>query len=517
MTSSSNRASFPDRPASREPSRQRVSRVVADLLEPGQSCEDEAAALHAIRPLGCRQELVDDRLVHGPLLLGERRPGDLLDLVGEVGHERLVGLGTAKYERSGQGSEPSRDFQVLLAFDRGRPPVPELGLAAEQARHDHIENGPELAEAVLDRCAGECQLLGGGDSAHRLGRFGVGVLDGLGLVEHQCRPGDPPEFLGVASHQTVRRDHEVVLGHGGFERGTAESIVPVMHEHPHERCEPRRFGLPVAHHAERTHHEVWARSVDEVGEGGRGLAEAHVVGETPAEPELGQELEPAQPAPLVGPEGGFESWRLVPFAQRGVGQPRQQRSNPARRRFPGLLGGDVVAVRGEQFTVVVLGRLRCQPHERRGVDLGVVAAVPGELLESLASRRRIEADPLAVDLEQRCAGRDGPFERGVADLVLVDHHRPGHERCGAEPALARLCRGTSRATDLGRDGQQLTRNVEGQPQRLQLLDPLQERGGADHVEIDARRCGRGGPRGDQGTEHRIGAHASGGLTNRSVQ
>ena len=78
---------------------ERVRRVVADLLETGQRGQHQAAALHAGGLLGVGQQLVDDALVHAGLLAGERRPRDLLDLVGQVGHQRLVGLGAAQQER----------------------------------------------------------------------------------------------------------------------------------------------------------------------------------------------------------------------------------------------------------------------------------------------------------------------------------------------------------------------------------------------------------------------------------
>jgi hypothetical protein len=42
-----------------------------------------------------------------------------------------------------------------------------------------------------------------------------------------------------------------------------------------------------------------ARPLEQVGERGGGLAEAHVVGQTPAEAQAVQELEPAEGAPLI--------------------------------------------------------------------------------------------------------------------------------------------------------------------------------------------------------------------------
>ncbi len=92
MTSSSKRVSLPERPASREPSPSSVGRVVADLLEPHQGGEHETAALHALGLLGVGQQLVDHLLVERRLLAGELGAGDLLDLVRQVGQQRLSAL-----------------------------------------------------------------------------------------------------------------------------------------------------------------------------------------------------------------------------------------------------------------------------------------------------------------------------------------------------------------------------------------------------------------------------------------
>ena len=48
---------------------------------------------------GVGEQLVDDVLVQHRLLAGEPGPGDLLDLVGQVGHELAVGLRAAQHER----------------------------------------------------------------------------------------------------------------------------------------------------------------------------------------------------------------------------------------------------------------------------------------------------------------------------------------------------------------------------------------------------------------------------------
>jgi hypothetical protein len=133
--------------------------VVADLLEPGERGEHPPAPLHALEVLGVDQQLVDHLLVEHRLLLGELGEGDLLDLVGQVGQQPLVGLGAPQDERLGERAEPGRHLGVAVTFDRRRVLLAELLLAPEQPGVDRVEDRPQLGQPVLDRCAGEGELL----------------------------------------------------------------------------------------------------------------------------------------------------------------------------------------------------------------------------------------------------------------------------------------------------------------------------------------------------------------------
>jgi hypothetical protein len=142
--------------------------------------------------------LVDDVLVEHGLLAGQPGPRHLLDLVREVGHERAVGLAATQDERLGEPPEPRCRLAVAAALDRLAVPVAELFPAAQQARVDRVEDRPQLGEAVLDRRAGEGELLAGRQPAGRPRRVSGRVLDHLGLVEHDRRPVDRGEVVEVA-------------------------------------------------------------------------------------------------------------------------------------------------------------------------------------------------------------------------------------------------------------------------------------------------------------------------------
>ena len=84
---------------------------------------------------------------------------------------------------------------------------------ADEAGVGEVEDRPQVAEAVLDRGAGEGEPGAGVDAAQHLrGLVGV-VLDGLGLVEHEAVPVVLLEGLDVAHRGAVGGDDDVGAGH----------------------------------------------------------------------------------------------------------------------------------------------------------------------------------------------------------------------------------------------------------------------------------------------------------------
>ena len=86
------------------------------------------------------------------------------------------------------------------------------GPGADEARVGEVEDGPEVAEAVLDRRAGEGDADAGRDAAQLLGGLVGRVLDGLRLVEHDAVPLALGERLDVADRGAVGGDDDVGLG-----------------------------------------------------------------------------------------------------------------------------------------------------------------------------------------------------------------------------------------------------------------------------------------------------------------
>ena len=155
-------------------------------------------------------------LVERCLLAAELAEGLHLGLVGQVRNDRLVGLQPPQNVRPHQLAE--RAVRVVgplrQTFDQAR----KLLRRPEQARVDEVEDGPQVAQPVLDRRTGErksclgVQFLGGA------GLLGFGILDGLSFVEHHQAPRglrQPRE----AEERTVAGNDQVHIAEPfGFQR-----------------------------------------------------------------------------------------------------------------------------------------------------------------------------------------------------------------------------------------------------------------------------------------------------------
>ena len=90
------------------------------------------------------------------------------------------------------------------------------GPGADEARVGEVEDRPQVAEAVLDRRAGERQPGAGRDAAQLLGGLAGRVLDGLRLVEHDAVPRALGQRVDVADRGAVGGDDDVGAGDLGL-------------------------------------------------------------------------------------------------------------------------------------------------------------------------------------------------------------------------------------------------------------------------------------------------------------
>ena len=135
--------------------------VVADLLERGDGGEDLALArLLALGQVGGEHQLVEHRLVEADLLGGHRAVVELVDAVGQLGRDLGLRLGAAEHEDAVERAQrvfaAARPVAPPASPSRRRPTAgDELRPGPDEAGVGEVEDGPEVAEAVLDRRAGE--------------------------------------------------------------------------------------------------------------------------------------------------------------------------------------------------------------------------------------------------------------------------------------------------------------------------------------------------------------------------
>ena len=102
------------------------------------------------------------------------------------------------------------DFVLLLGNGLLDFPA-EGGVGVQIARHDAVENAPQIAEPVFHRRSGHGEAVGRLQALNALGRFGGGVLDVLSLVQHQAGEGQALVVFHVPLEQVVRSNVDLVV------------------------------------------------------------------------------------------------------------------------------------------------------------------------------------------------------------------------------------------------------------------------------------------------------------------
>ncbi len=321
--------------------------MIADLLQPHEVRENEAPPVDPRDLPDPVREFVDRLPVERRLTSREGAVGRHLGLVREVGNDASVGLEAAEEVGADEGTHPPEVGRRRAL--QGADEVRERRGRTEEAGIQKVEERPEIAEVVLDRCSGQ------GDPGVRLQGLdrpslpGPRVLDRLGFVQHDQAErglGDPRH----ARERPIGRDHEVAPARdpGAFARDLRDRLLRgVGHVDAQARGKALDLRAPVADERGRDDEQggLPARTPlprEEEREDLERLPEPHVVGEACAETEFGHEREPCRADPLIRAERRPEAVGRGPglavsfAAQTGEGllEPRSGTHPPTTRGRP---------------------------------------------------------------------------------------------------------------------------------------------------------------------------------------
>ena len=172
--------------------------VAADLPDPGELGEDLDPAVTKLF-LGFSAEVFAnfDHLGVVELLLlaffAESRVVDLFELVRKIFEN--FRFGPSQDKGTDHSAESLHPFFILIFDDSSLKFLAEGAVVVQKSRHDEVKYTPELAQTVLDRCAGQCEPRLCLDELDALGGIRPVVLDVLGFVDKFVAEG-PPLVLG---------------------------------------------------------------------------------------------------------------------------------------------------------------------------------------------------------------------------------------------------------------------------------------------------------------------------------
>ena len=335
----------------------------------------------------------------------------------------------------------------------------ERGPRPHQARVGELHDRPQIAQAVLDGRAGQGDPTTGFQPLQLLRGLAGGVLDGLRFVEHDLAPRDLAERVHVPHGGAVGRDDHVGIVGQGLELVRRRTIGAVMHPDVELRREAGGLGGPVPDDRRRRHDEGCVVSADlvQVGQQGRGLAQAHVQRQATAQSGAMKESQPHQRLGLVAAELAFE-----PVGGRvgvlgdvlGTGQE---------------LGGPVVAGQRDAAQRRPLEAERMAQHVGAR-ELRRVGSF-GQRGGRLGQVGMIQLDPLPARLHQRFGFPGQPLDILRRELDVVEDRTPPHvgQLLCAHDGLGGVLRGQPQLRGGLATGQRRDPDIEaGGGQRLSL-------------------------------------------------
>ena len=197
---------------------------------------------------------------------------------------------------------------------------------AQHPRVQEFEEAKQFAQVVLDGCSAECEPMISLEQSGGFGGSGLGILDGLSLVQDHVVKMRLGQESRVPAQSSVSGNHQIVVVEGS---GVLVSPQSRVVENTEFRGKASRLLLPVVDNGSGDNYQrnPWARSSEglltvgsvsleqtaalEQSQNLNRLTQAHIVGKTATKAELLQKRHPSQALSLVdsestGKAGGLE-------------------------------------------------------------------------------------------------------------------------------------------------------------------------------------------------------------------
>mmetsp|Transcript_11241 Transcript_11241/g.36886 ORF Transcript_11241/g.36886 Transcript_11241/m.36886 type:complete len:444 (+) Transcript_11241:254-1585(+) len=229
----------------------------------------------------------------------------------------------------GRGAVRRGDWLDVLRVEVA--PLPEV------ARHQKVEEGPQLQRVVLDWRAREEEPVRASKRLCGARHLGAPVLDDVPLVKYKVVPAHRGQGGGVGAQRLVRHDHQRRRRQPRPHRRALGGRPRVLDRLEQLSHVPRRLAPPVRDERGGANNQrgAWLRPLELIvarrGEDAQSLqrlSEPHLVREDAVQPVLPQESQPVHPLLLVRPQLGVDGHGQL--ERRRLASPQQRRHQRAR-------------------------------------------------------------------------------------------------------------------------------------------------------------------------------------------
>ena len=102
-------------------------------------------------------------------------------------------------------------FLIVVTLDGNHITAAEALVALQIAGIEKFDDAPQLSQAIFHWCAGQRDPIVGPQLAHRLGLFGIGILDVLGFIQDQIGPDLLHQQIDVAPCRAIAGQNQIVI------------------------------------------------------------------------------------------------------------------------------------------------------------------------------------------------------------------------------------------------------------------------------------------------------------------